>query len=216
MVGCMASYDFVGMSSQERLRILTSGPARFQRLTAFHPSITSRYIENLGSELPSTFPRSLFTVYCNLEVFSAHINNFIPFNSELRPHIKIMLDFCAGLSKIYQVKIKILPNLSHIFLSICPFGHCVYFFSFFFKHNLVCPFCPFVQFVHQVQFYFNFNHFFSAIYICWFWCHRVCAVLQIRMQFPTNGKSYTFLKKLYIWIVICSRLYKSLIVHIPG
>ena len=106
MVGCQGQYDFINMSSLERLRILTSGPARFQRLSAFHPSITSRFVENLGTALPSAYPRTLFTVICNLEVFSTHINNFIPFNSNLRPHLKIMEEFCSGLSKIYQVKFQ--------------------------------------------------------------------------------------------------------------
>ena len=83
--------------------ILNSGTARFQRLTAYHPTITSKYTENLGSTLSATYPRSLFTIFCNLEVFAKHIYNFVSFNANLVPLIKKMLKFCSRSSKVYQV-----------------------------------------------------------------------------------------------------------------
>ena len=106
MVACKVPYDFTNMTPRERELVLTSGPARFQRLSAYHPSITSRHVENLGSTLPTSYPRDLFTNLCNLEVFMAHVNNFVPVNTELIPPLRIMLKFCSGLSKIYQVREK--------------------------------------------------------------------------------------------------------------
>ena len=125
MVACRVPYDFVNMSPLERHRVLTSGPSRFQRLSAFHPSITSRYSENLGTTLPSTYPKVLFNILCNLEVFLAHVNNFVPLNVDLLPMLRNMLKFCTSLSKIYQVIFRLFFHFSQMsILSIfCPFCH---------------------------------------------------------------------------------------------
>ena len=144
MVACKAPYNFANMTTLELERVLTSGPARFQRLSAYHPSITSRYVENLGSTLPTTYPRNFFNNFCNLEVFSAYISNFIPFNQDLQAPLKMMVKFCSALSNIYQVITVFLILVYIYFLSI-------EFFTFIVS---ICPYCPFVFFVHLSNWHF--------------------------------------------------------------
>ena len=63
MVVCKAPYNFINMTPRERELVLTSGPARFQRLSAYHPSITSRYVENLVLHYPHLIPE-IYLLIC--------------------------------------------------------------------------------------------------------------------------------------------------------
>ena len=62
MVACASPYVCMAMTERERDNVLSSGPARFQLLSAFHPSLTSRQSGNLGSKLATSFPRPLFDI----------------------------------------------------------------------------------------------------------------------------------------------------------
>jgi hypothetical protein len=56
MVSCCKSHDFMDMTELRRDQLLSSGPSRFHRLCAYHPSITSRFLENFGPKLSHSFP----------------------------------------------------------------------------------------------------------------------------------------------------------------
>ena len=64
------------MSAEMRDNIITSGPARFQLLSAFHPSFTSRQIHYLGPKLSIAFPKSLFETIYKVDIVVAHIKAF--------------------------------------------------------------------------------------------------------------------------------------------
>jgi hypothetical protein len=91
------------MTEVARDNILSSGPARFQLLTAFHPTITSRPVEKFSRKLSTSFPRPLFEVMVTLEVVIAHQNKL----SHDDPLVKVTTDriqrFCKSLANIYQV-----------------------------------------------------------------------------------------------------------------
>jgi hypothetical protein len=96
MVSFLKVYDCMLISEVKRDNLLSSGPARFQLISAFHPNITARQISNLGPKLFSSFPKSLFTVICRLEVVLANLKNYLPMDIALLP-------YCNTLSNIYQI-----------------------------------------------------------------------------------------------------------------
>ena len=103
MVNCFTLHNCMKMSELERDRLLTSGPARFQRLSAFHPTITARQSQNLGSKLSTAFPRGLFDIMLRLDVVSAHMRNFYHTDSVEGSRTREIIKFCLSLSNIYQV-----------------------------------------------------------------------------------------------------------------
>ena len=76
MVLCATKYDFMVMSEVSRDNILSSGPARFHSLSAFHRSITSRQSYCFGTKLSTSFPSALFETLIKLKVVVSHISNF--------------------------------------------------------------------------------------------------------------------------------------------
>ena len=103
MVLCAKKHNCMEMTVVARDNILSSGPARFQLLSAFHPTITARSVENFSRKLSTSFPRPLFEVMVKLEVVIAHLNNF----AHADPLVKVTTDkiqrFCKSLANIYQV-----------------------------------------------------------------------------------------------------------------
>ena len=100
---CFSPHDCMKMTEKARDRILSSGPARFQRLSAFHPSITARPPTVLSTKLSTSFPRALFNVILKLEVVSAHIGNSFITDHIILHKTRELVSFCRSLSNIYQV-----------------------------------------------------------------------------------------------------------------
>jgi hypothetical protein len=121
---CLQIYDCMLMSEVKRDQILSSGPARFQRLTAFHPTITMRQVSNLRDKLATSFPPQLFNVICRLEVVYAHLTNHLPFDSQYLPKTREMMAFCKSLCNVYQVFFFIFPSANQ-----SSFLFCVGFFT---------------------------------------------------------------------------------------
>ena len=103
MVSCHRPHDCTAMSEKSRDRILSSGPSRFQRLSAFHPGISSRLSANLGSKLSNSFPSVLFETICKLEVVIAHMGDCCHSDNEVYKKTQELMRFCYALSNIYQV-----------------------------------------------------------------------------------------------------------------
>ena len=148
MVSCHKTYDCMVMTETDRDNILSSGPARFQLLTAYHPGITGRFSENFGSKLSTSYPKGLFCVLLKLEVVTAHLKKTQFCDEMVLSKTNEMVKFCRALSNIYQVCLQYLfisKELFHFFLSInliftskkkpflCP--NCL------FVQNVICPWC---------------------------------------------------------------------------
>ena len=126
MIACRAPYNCMVMSEAERDNILSSAPARFQLLTAYHPGITGRLLQNFGRKLSTSFRRNLIDIILKLEVVIAHLEFFYCDDAMVLGKTAEMLKFCRSLSNIYQVCSFFLLILSHIFpycfvgLFLCP------------------------------------------------------------------------------------------------
>ena len=105
MVACHKPYDCMTMSEVDRDRILSSGPARFQLLSAYHAGITGRLLENFGRKLSTSFPRNLFEIILKLEVVRAHLTRFNCNDMAVLSKTNEMLRYCRALSNIYQVSL---------------------------------------------------------------------------------------------------------------
>ena len=131
MVLCANKYNFMEMTEILRDNILSSGPARFQALSAFHPSITSRQSHCFGTKLSTSFPSILFDTLVKLEVVFSHMNNFYHTDQQVKKTLEIHA-FCRSLVNIYQV------TLLTIFLAFSSIltGHLIYFCF------LLCTYIP--------------------------------------------------------------------------
>ena len=126
------------MSEVKRDQILSSGPARFQRLTAFHPTITMRQVSNLRDKLATSFPPQLFNVICRLEVVYAHLTNHLPFDSQYLPKTREMMAFCKSLCNVYQVFFFYFPISQSKFISIlCRFFYTMFAITLFLNLFLI-------------------------------------------------------------------------------
>jgi hypothetical protein len=105
MVLCAKKYDFMEMTEISRDNILSSGPARFQALSAFHPSITSRQSHCFGTKLSTSFPSALFDTLVKLEVVFSHMSNFYHTDQQVKKKTLEIHAFCRSLVNIYQVMI---------------------------------------------------------------------------------------------------------------
>lgn len=91
------------MSEEYRDNLISSGPARFCFLSAFHPNISSRQIHYLGSKLAISQPVGLFEVICKLDIISAHLKKFRHISPRIESRTLELKTFCKALSNIYQV-----------------------------------------------------------------------------------------------------------------
>jgi hypothetical protein len=97
------------MSENERDNILTSGPSRFQFLSAHHPSITSRQIHYLGSKLSISYPPQLLEIVCKVDVTFAHICHHYPRDPNMEYKTRQIINFCKSPSNINQVRKNKIP-----------------------------------------------------------------------------------------------------------
>jgi hypothetical protein len=116
------------MSEKNRGNLITSGPARFSFLSAFHPGITSRQVHYLGPKLSISHPTELFDVICKLEIVTSHISHYAHTNQMVICRTDELKIYCKSLSRIYQVftflfKVDLHPKF---------LGHCRTLFIFFF------------------------------------------------------------------------------------
>ena len=93
----------MSMTENARDNLLSSGPARFQLLTAFHPTITSRKVECFGSKLSHSFSRALFETMVKLDVVSAHMRKYCHSGDGVDLKTTEIIKFCRSLAHIYQV-----------------------------------------------------------------------------------------------------------------
>ena len=91
------------MSEIDRDNLLSSGPARFQFLSAYHADITSRLPENFGDKLTTSFPAGLFDTLLKLEAVNSHLTTFPCDDVSMLAKTKEMICFCKSLVNIYQV-----------------------------------------------------------------------------------------------------------------
>ena len=103
IVICLNVHNCMTMSEKTRDNLISSGPARFGFLSAFHPSFTSRQVHYLGQKLSISFPTDLFEVICKLEIVMAHLKKFPPFiptiqsrTSELKIYCKSFVSYNSG------------------------------------------------------------------------------------------------------------------------
>ena len=118
MISCHKTYDCMVMTEVERDNILSSGPARFQLLSAHHPGITGRYVSTLGSKLSTSYPAGLFEILLKLEVVGAHLKHFRFTDGMVLSKTRELMRFCWALSNIYQVRpFLFLKSFSKTFLA---------------------------------------------------------------------------------------------------
>ena len=91
------------MSETDRDNLLSSGPARFYFLSAYHADITGRLPENFGDKLAASFPKELFGNLLKLEAVYSHLTTFPCDDAMMVSQTKEMIGFCKSLANIYQV-----------------------------------------------------------------------------------------------------------------
>ena len=99
MVLCKKPYIFDDLNSLQKGHILSLGPARFQRFQPWYYLSTDCQFVYYTPRCPS----KTFFLLCKLEVMNSHLSNFSLFDHHLIPNVRLMLPFCDGQSKVYQV-----------------------------------------------------------------------------------------------------------------
>jgi hypothetical protein len=101
------------MSETDRDNLLSSGPARFHFLSAYHADITGRLPENFGEKLANFFPHELFGNLLKLEAVYSYLTTFPSDDAKMVAKTKEMIGFCKALANIYQVTFQIFdPKMS--------------------------------------------------------------------------------------------------------
>ena len=96
----------MAMTETTRDNLLSSGPARFHFLSAYHPDITGRLPENFGDKLATSFPGGLFGNLLKLEAVHAHLMTYRRDDVVTISKTQEMIRFCRALANIHQVTKK--------------------------------------------------------------------------------------------------------------